>query len=94
MIEEFELIDALDATAGAGRPKWRGWNRKVHRALGPGLLESGYEACFCHEQRLGGLAFERQRPVGITYKAHLPDLFVGLPVPLRAAPFNSVESRH
>jgi GxxExxY protein len=40
----------------------------VHRALGPGLLESAYEACFCHELHLRGLAFERQRPVGITYK--------------------------
>src|SRR5258708_15934478 len=34
---------------------------EVHRALGPGLLESAYEACFCHELRLRGLAFERQR---------------------------------
>jgi GxxExxY protein len=41
---------------------------EVHRALGPGLLESAYEACFCHELRLRGLTFERQRPVGITYK--------------------------
>ena len=43
----------------------------VHRALGPGLLESAYEACFCHELHLRGLAFERQRPVGITYKGLL-----------------------
>ena len=28
---------------------------EVHRALGPGLLESAYEACFCHELRLRGL---------------------------------------
>ena len=35
---------------------------EVHRALGPGLLESAYEACFCQELRLCGLAFERQRP--------------------------------
>ena len=41
---------------------------EVHRALGPGLLESAYEACFCHELSLCGLAFERQRPVGITHK--------------------------
>ncbi len=39
---------------------------EVHRALGPGLLESAYAACFCHELRLRGLAFERQRPVRIT----------------------------
>jgi GxxExxY protein len=46
---------------------------EVHRALGPGLLESAYEACFCHELRLRGLAFERQRPVGITYKGLVID---------------------
>jgi GxxExxY protein len=44
---------------------------EVHRALGPGLLESVYEACFCHELRLCGLAFERQRPVGIVYKGSI-----------------------
>ena len=46
---------------------------EVHRALGPGLLESAYEACFCHELWLCGLAFERQRPVGITYKGLIVD---------------------
>ena len=46
---------------------------EVHRALGPGLLESAYEACFCHELRLRGLAFERQRPVGISYKGLIID---------------------
>ena len=38
---------------------------EVHRELGPGLLESAYEACFCRELYLRGLAFERQRPVGV-----------------------------
>ena len=46
---------------------------EVHRALGPGLLESAYEACFCHELRLRGLTFERQRSVGITYKGFIID---------------------
>lgn len=41
---------------------------EVHRELGPGLLESAYEACFCRELHLLGVAFERQRPVGIAYK--------------------------
>jgi GxxExxY protein len=41
---------------------------EVHRGLGPGLLESAYEACFCHELHLRSLVFERQRAVGITYK--------------------------
>ena len=32
----------------------------VHRELGPGLLESAYEECFCHELHLRGLNFQRQ----------------------------------
>ena len=35
---------------------------EVHRHLGPGLLESAYEQCVCHELWLLGLPFERQRP--------------------------------
>ncbi|MBK9315060.1 MAG: GxxExxY protein [Acidobacteria bacterium] len=40
----------------------------VHRALGPGLLESAYEECLCHELTLLGVAFERQRPLPVEYK--------------------------
>ena len=40
----------------------------VHRALGPGLLESAYELCLCRELILQGLAFERQKPIPIEYK--------------------------
>jgi len=39
----------------------------VHKALGPGLLESIYEACFCHELTRAGLAYERQVKVPINY---------------------------
>jgi len=31
---------------------------EVHRTLGPGLLESAYEECLCHELYLRGLSFE------------------------------------
>ena len=41
---------------------------EVHRAVGPGLLESVYERCLCHELRNAGIAFERQIGVPITYK--------------------------
>jgi GxxExxY protein len=41
---------------------------EVHRALGPGLLESAYEQCLAHELSLRGLPFERQRPVPVVYK--------------------------
>lgn len=40
----------------------------VHRALGPGMLESVYEACLCHELKLRGKRFVRQLSVPITYK--------------------------
>ena len=34
---------------------------EVHKALGPGLLESAYEKCLCHELKLRGLSFENQK---------------------------------
>jgi GxxExxY protein len=40
----------------------------VHRALGPGLLESTYELCLCRELNLRGIAFERQKPMPVEYK--------------------------
>jgi len=36
---------------------------EVHRALGPGLLESAYEECLCRELTLRNVPFERQLPV-------------------------------
>ncbi len=41
---------------------------EVHRALGPGLLESVYEECLCHELHLRGLHFQRQVSVPVIYK--------------------------
>ena len=46
---------------------------EVHRALGPGLLESAYEICLCTELRLRQLRFERQRAIPIFYKGVLVD---------------------
>jgi GxxExxY protein len=40
----------------------------VHRELGPGLLESAYEACLVHELIERGLSVERQKPLPIQYK--------------------------
>jgi GxxExxY protein len=40
----------------------------IHRTLGPGLLESTYEMCLCRELALQEIAFERQKPVPISYK--------------------------
>lgn len=41
---------------------------EVHRALGPGLLESAYEECLCHELALQGVPFERQVALPVEYK--------------------------
>lgn len=41
---------------------------EVHKALGPGLLESAYEQCLCHELSSRGIAFRRQVPLPVTYK--------------------------
>jgi GxxExxY protein len=41
---------------------------KVHRTLGPGLLESVYEACLGREFGLRGIPFEAQVPVAVVYE--------------------------
>ena len=40
---------------------------KVHSGLGPGLLESAYETCLCHELAKEGIPFARQVAVPIRY---------------------------
>lgn len=40
---------------------------KVHKNLGPGLLEKVYEVCFCHELSKIGLKAQRQIELPITY---------------------------
>jgi len=41
---------------------------EVHKVIGPGLLESAYEECLCHELSLRKISFERQKPLPIVYK--------------------------
>jgi len=41
---------------------------EVHRELGPGLMESAYEECLCHELHLRNLKFQRQLPLPVRYK--------------------------
>ncbi len=56
---------------------------EVHRALGPGLMESAYEACLAFELQQRGMAVERQRPLHVVYRgleidcAYRMDLVVG-----------------
>ncbi len=40
----------------------------VHRALGPGLLESAYEECLCFELNQANIPFARQVALPLTYK--------------------------
>jgi len=40
----------------------------VHTALGPGLLESDYEACLCYELSQMGIPFQRQVPLPVAYR--------------------------
>ena len=44
---------------------------EVHRALGPGLLESVYHQCMIRELQLRGLHFESELIVPVTYKGVL-----------------------
>ncbi|OGP65884.1 MAG: GxxExxY protein [Deltaproteobacteria bacterium RBG_16_42_7] len=41
---------------------------EVHKALGPGLLESAYEECLCYELAQLGLSFSRQLALPVAYK--------------------------
>jgi GxxExxY protein len=41
---------------------------EVHRALGPGLLESAYETCLCYELGQRQIPFQRQLELPVTYK--------------------------
>jgi GxxExxY protein len=50
---------------------------KVHSALGPGLLESAYEACLLFELHDAGLKVESQVPLPVIYKHVKIDLGSG-----------------
>jgi GxxExxY protein len=42
---------------------------EIHRKMGPGLLEAVYEECLAKEFTLLNLAYERQKPIPLVYKA-------------------------
>lgn len=41
---------------------------KIHKSLGPGLLESAYEECLYYELNKSGLLVERQEPLPLVYE--------------------------
>lgn len=45
-----------------------GCGMRVHTALGPGLLESAYEACLDYELKKAGLSVSKQMPLPLVYK--------------------------
>jgi GxxExxY protein len=55
-----ELNEVTGAVVGAAL--------EVHRVLGPGFLESVYEEAMAIEFDLRNISYERQKPVGVTYK--------------------------
>jgi GxxExxY protein len=42
---------------------------RIHKAIGPGLLESAYEECLCYELSKARLRFEREKPLPVTYES-------------------------
>ena len=46
---------------------------EVHKALGPGLLESAYEECLCRELTLRNISFQRQYQLPVEYKGLILD---------------------
>ena len=49
---------------------------EVHRTLGPGFLESVYEAALAHELTLRGILFEQQKRLSVSYKGQLVGEYV------------------
>lgn len=60
MMEEENLNRITESIIGAAI--------EVHRALGPGLLESAYEACLAFELAQRGLRVEQQKPLPVVYR--------------------------
>ncbi len=45
-----------------------GCSIKIHKVLGPGLLESAYEECLFYELKKSGLLVEKQKPLPLIYE--------------------------
>ena len=73
---------------------------EVHRALGPGLLESAYEECLCYELTLRRVVVERQKPLPVVYKGvkldcgYRLDLFVAGTVVVEIKAVEAIQPIH
>jgi GxxExxY protein len=63
LFKEVELMNTIDAIAAQIVDS----ALKIHKELGPGLLESAYEACLEHELVRRGFHVERQKPQPVHY---------------------------
>jgi GxxExxY protein len=61
-------VGLIDHPANSTTDKTIGAAIEVHRHLGPGLLESSYHACLCHELDLRGVSYQSQATLPIEYK--------------------------
>jgi GxxExxY protein len=58
---------------------------EVHKTLGPGLIESIYEACLCDELGVASIPFVRQQKLPVLYKGRTLDLDLKMDVVVAAA---------
>ena len=65
--EGHEGHEAIPARVEALAREVFGAGLRVHKALGPGLLESAYEHCLAYDLESQGVALRRQAPLGVTY---------------------------
>ena len=74
---------------------------EVHRQVGPGLLESAYQACIESELRARGIPFRSEVALGLVYKGHVldpcayrVDLIVGRTVVVELKAVESLQPVH
>ena len=73
---------------------------EIHKALGPGLLESAYEKSLCHELKLRGLSFDNQKPLPLVFKGeeidcgYRLDIIVGNAIILELKACEKIEPIH
>jgi GxxExxY protein len=67
LCDKFLVMYILNETEEVLRMEIKDCAYKVHRELGPGLLERIYEACFCHELKKKEIPFQRQVKLPVLY---------------------------
>jgi GxxExxY protein len=76
-------MEHSDAPGGELTYRIIGLAMRVHRRLGPGLLESVYEKCLCYELTRAEMLFQRQVPLPVHYDdvlldtGYIADIIVG-----------------